>query len=534
MPDHEAPLEGDPSPLPAGEQQGEADRVRFAPAELQQRAMAGTVWTSIHSVISAPVNLVANLIVARSLGPTGFGLVALLSLIYLLAVTVSEAGFNGAVNLWGAAEYAHGRETETDELLRKGVGWQILVETPFAGIVMAAIVWHHGLAIVGLTLFGVAMNTVFCGPGFAIYIENRTAQLARWAIPSNLLLQASIISVAIVTRNPVEVWLARLIVGGALTLVYLIPLSPKRRRASLQPMWPRRLPDGMWRFIFYRTMSTLVGQLSSTRSEILILAVFGDRTAIGIFALAYGLASQLTAPVDAVLGPLSPASAALVATSPHRAEAAFLRAMRFTSALSGVLEAVALSALTMLVPLFYGAKFHGTELLLVPLGVASCLQSMLNPVTSFVSARRQAGLTLKANSIALVADLGLACVLVPFMGVWGAVIANIVGSLANFPFLVSYLLRCTATPFQRFFDSTRTWWVALVAVAAAVGGATALGGSALVRTAVATAVGGGVFVLGVRLWRAGFGEDDRSALQSALPRPLRRVAALGFAVLGST
>jgi O-antigen/teichoic acid export membrane protein len=278
----------------------------------------------------------------------------------------------------------------------------------------------------------------------------------------------------------------------------------------------------------------VVGELSSSRDEIFVLALFGLRNAVGYFALAYGLSSQLTAPVDSVLSPLSSAAIGIVATAPKRAANAFLRSMRFTSAASGVLTAMALPLLTMLIPVVYGHRYQATTELIIPLGIASCLASLLNPVGTFVNARRRSDLILKANVIALGVDAVLAFSLIPIIGVWGAVVANILGSLADLPILLVFEMRTQGTTLGEFVRSVRAWLIALVATGLAVGVALLAGQNAWLRAGVAFSVGTAVFIGGIRLFHAGFNDGDREALLRSVPRVLRGPASLGLAVMGST
>ncbi|HEY5252060.1 MAG TPA: polysaccharide biosynthesis C-terminal domain-containing protein [Acidimicrobiales bacterium] len=527
------PDEVEPSPPgPVGKQPPEG--VKLSAAELQHRAISGSVWTAIHSVIGVPVNFATNLIVARELGPAGFGVVALLNLAIILGTKVSEAGFNAGVCTWGAAEDALGHRSSSDRLLHQCMGWQLLVEVPILGVIMAAFGWRHGPIIVGLLVTSVIVNAAACGPAQAIVIENRSAAAARLAIPSNLVLQAGLIIVAIHTHSAIDVFTARMVLVAPVGILLLIPLDRARRRVVFVPMLPRKMPPGFWRFAAQTTMTAVVGELSSSRDEIFVLALFGLRNAVGYFALAYGLSSQLTAPVDSVLSPLSSAAIGIVATAPKRAANAFLRSMRFTSAASGVLTAMALPLLTMLIPVVYGHRYQATTELIIPLGIASCLASLLNPVGTFVNARRRSDLILKANVIALGVDAVLAFSLIPIIGVWGAVVANILGSLADLPILLVFEMRTQGTTLGEFVRSVRAWLIALVATGLAVGVALLAGQNAWLRAGVAFSVGTAVFIGGIRLFHAGFNDGDREALLRSVPRVLRGPASLGLAVMGST
>jgi O-antigen/teichoic acid export membrane protein len=414
------------------------------------------------------------------------------------------------------------------------MGWQLLVEVPILGAIMIIFGWKHGPLIVSLLVTSVVVNAAACGPAQAVMIENRSAAAAKLAMPGNLVLQAGLIIVAIQTHSAIDVFTTRMVLMAPLGILLLIPLDRARRRVVFRPALPRQMPAGFWRFAVQTTMTSVIAELSSSRDEIFVLALFGLRNAVGYFALAYGLSSQLTSPVDAVLSPLSPAAIGLIATAPERARAAFLRSMRFTAAASGVLTAVALPVLTMLIAVVYGHRFQDTANLIIPLGVASCLSSLLNPVGSFVNARRRSDLILKANVMALAVDVVLAFALVPFIGVWGAVAANILGSLADLPILLAFEMRTQGTTFRDFALSLRSWFVALVAMGVAVGVALLAGQNPWLRSGVAFAVGTVVFVVGVRLVHAGFDDADRQALSHSVPRLLRRPASLGMAVMGST
>jgi O-antigen/teichoic acid export membrane protein len=500
--------------------------------EMQHRAISGSIWTAIHSTLSVPINFATNLIVARELGPAGFGVVALLSLVIILGTKMSEAGFNAGICTWGAAEDALGRRSSTDRLLRQCMGWQLLVEVPVLGVIMTVFGWRHGPIIVALLVTSVIVNAAACGPAQAVVIENRSAAAARLAIPSNLVLQAGLIIVAIRTHSAIDVFTTRMVLVAPVGILLLIPLDRARRRVVFLPLFPRGMPPGFWRFAAQTTMTAVLAELSSSRDEIFVLALFGLRNAVGYFALAYGLASQLTAPVDSILSPLSPAAIGIVATAPKRAGTAFLRSMRFTAAASGFLTAVALPVLTMLIAVVYGHRYQATTELIIPLGIASCLSSLLNPVGTFVNARRRSDLILKANLLALGVDVVLAFSLIPIIGVWGAVVANILGSLADLPILLAFEMRTQGTLLPEFLRSVRAWLIALVAAGAAVGIALLASQNAWLRAAVALGVGTVIFVGGVRLLHAGFDDGDRNALLVSVPRLLRGPASIGLAVMG--
>ena len=85
-----------------------------------------------------------------------------------------------------------------------------------------------------------------------------------------------------------------------------------RHRAAFKPLRPFRWPPGFSRYSSRVLVAGLVTTLVFSRCEILVLDAYGAAAAAGAFALAAGLASQITAPIDAMLGPLIPAAASLI------------------------------------------------------------------------------------------------------------------------------------------------------------------------------------------------------------------------------
>jgi len=316
-------------------------------------------------------------------------------------------------------------------------------------------------------------------------------------------------------------------------VLLFLPLDRSRRWLVLKPLLPRHMPEGFWKFAGINTVSALVAALAVSRTEVFVLDIFHDGAMVGYFALAYGLASQLTNPIDAVILPLGIGILGLVTTAPHRAGAVLLRATRYTAAGSGVLTAIALPVVTVLVPVLYGRAYDPVMPIVIPLGIASCLVSLHNPLMSFVSARRRADVELRAMLVALVVDGALSFALIPVIGVWGAVVANILGGLASLPLLLSFELPIQHTSLTAFLGSTVDWLVSLPAAGIAVGSALLVGQGPWVEAAVGGTVGAVAFVVAVRLVRGGFTEEDLGGFLTSVPVALRRPIRLGFTLLGT-
>lgn len=505
----------------------------LSPAELQRRSVKGALWTAVSTFATVPLAFVGNLVVARLIGPVSYGTLAVLSLVLGLSGTVSSAGVNVGVLQWASASYARGDEPGTVFLLQKGLGWHLLVQLPAMALVVVVLGATHGPLVVAALLVGVVMSALCEGAVHRITVENRSADAARLAIAGAVILQVAVVVTAALTRDATAVWAARVCAGSLILPFFFLLVRRPFRRPMLRPRLPHALPKGFWSFALFTTAAGLLGTLTASRSEVFGLEAFHRSAAVGLFALAYGLAGHLTAPIDAMLGPLGPAAAGLLGSSPERARQAFLRALRYSALGTGALTASLLPAISLAVPFLYGSQYRMTALLVIPMGVASAVGSLANPVTAFLSAHRQARFELSVNCGALALDLSLTVLLIPLIGVWGAVVANIATGVVPLPLYFHREGRLLDLRKGEALRASRAWLAGVVALAPALLVGHAVPGDSLARAAAAALAGGLFFAGVVRLSSAGLAVEDRRPLLAALPGPLRPAAAWLLAILGS-
>lgn len=420
--------------------------------------MRGSVWTSISTLIGTPVAFLANAVVARSLGVAEYGRLTVLTLTLTLAAQVTNFGVGDGVIRWGAAAHARGERANVDDLLRKSLGYHLLVQAPMLLIVIGALARNaRPLEIVVLAI-SVVVPCALGSAALSISIENKTAGSAKLALLMGLLTQGAIAITAVSSHSTISVWSVRSVAGSVLMPMNFLLLDRARRRVALAPRLPRSMPVGFWRFAVVTVLANLVGSLVFARSEIYALELLGSASALGAFALAYGLSQQITGPVDAMIGPLFPAIAGLLAVEPERARQALLRAQRFASFLCATATSILIPAAFFLVEPVYGTGFGTAALLFVPLGLASCLQTLTRPVLSFTGARGRNDLFLRANTIALAVDVAAAFALIPTLGVWGAVIANVLGQSVALALVAGPELAHLGIS-RRIFVRTNTSWL---------------------------------------------------------------------------
>lgn len=511
-----------------GEQKGSG----LAPRELQSRALRGATWSAVSSVLALPLAILVSVVVARTLGPQGYARFAYLTFLIPLLIALTDLGFAQATSRSVSQAFASGDLGRTRELLGKALGWN-LVRLPLLCVLVLAIARPGTLGAVLVVAF-LAISTAGGGLVFSLHAENRGATLAKLAVAEGLAVAIAPMIAALLGASPTTVWAAAFAAGAAAAPAWLLTANPQLRRAALTPRLPRGLSPAFWRFGILALASSTGYLLVFSRSEVVILEALGEDRALAVFALAYGLSQRLTTPVDTLLGPLTTALSALAGAHPHRFRAGFERAVRLSAFAAAFLAAAALTGTALLAPLMYGDAYAGVGLAFLALAAVSLLQSVAQPYTAHAYASGRPAVLLRVLAIALVVDVALAFVLIPLLGLWGAVAANAVGGLTALGLIVRSVagrasLRLAEVPAARL--------TALTLTSAAAAGAAGLGGGWLLHEAVGVLMaffaGTGTFLAASRVTGGLLPAADVEALLTVLPRG-RRLAARGAALVTRT
>ena len=509
---------GDSSPPPAGDDIS-------ARRQLQDGAIRGATWTAIHTVVSLPVAFLANLVVARVLGVADYGRLAFLTALMEVATGIITLGFGVALVQFGSKSHAAGRHDELRRMLSAAQGFRLLVAAPLLTLLVLVVADVEPLMMVMAVVFGILVPSAFDGATACLWIENKSAAGAKIALATALVTQLAVVVVALVVGTADSVWATRLVVAGAGVTLALFPISASYRRAVLRPRWPSGLPAGFWRFTIPFAAASVVGGLVMSRSEIFIMQWLADPAALGLFALAFGIAGHVFAPAQAFIGPLVPAISGLHEVDTDAVAPAFTRTLRAGSTVVALLMASALAALALLVPVLYGEEFTDASPLVLALGIASGLLVVGSPVAAFVSARLSAWELLRANLVALVLDVAVAVALIPVWGAWGAVVANVVGAGSRLVLLMRREISLLRLPWRTVARESTPVGIGAIACVVAWVGAGALPWSPVAAAVAAAAVGVVVLVVLLRASGSGLTEADAVAVARGAPAPLRTPSA---------
>jgi O-antigen/teichoic acid export membrane protein len=333
--------------------------------------------------------------------------------------------------------------------------------------------------------------------------------------------QVILVSALVATENPAAVWTAQLSypLFGCVIAVMLLPAA--ERRAIFRPEISVRMPRGFATYAASACATGVVATLVAGRSEVLVLDSHHLLAAAGVFTVVTGLAGQMTAPIDSLFAPLMPIAAGVFAIDADMARRAFRRSLRVSAAL-GALAMVALVPVGVaLIEPIYGSRYHDAGLAFLVLGLVSCSGTVMGPVGAFAFATRSAQLVLRTQLVCLALDAALVFSLVPLIGLWGAVAANVGAQLAALVLLADVVSRRLGVSTATMAEDLGLFWLGSALGTAAGLVCAQLSGNGLLLTPVAVAIVLAVLWTAVRASsRLQFAEEDLDLLARGGPSRL--------------
>lgn len=398
--------------------------------------MRGAVWTLIHTAVSIPIAFGVNVLLARILGVADYGRLALLTAALELTVLVAGAGVSSALIQFGSKAHAAGRTDEVADLLRRTQGFRLLAVAPTVTSVVIVIADVPAYLLISAIVFGIWLPAFTGGAAACMTLENRTATGAKLAILLGLLTQGAVVATLLVMPTADAIWNARMIVGGLGPLLSLFLISPLYRRPVITPKPPHPMPLGFWRYALPIGLSAILANLALSRSEVFLLEALSTPTQVGLYAMAFGLATHVLAPAQAFVNPLVPAVSGLRETSPERIGAAALRTVRVTSTLAGAVCAVGAPTIAILVPFIYGEAYSDADWMVLALIFIASAIFLSSPLIPFVTSRLRGGRVLLINTLSLIVGVSFTFPAVLILGAWGAVVGKGVIAVTRYSLLL--------------------------------------------------------------------------------------------------
>lgn len=393
-------------------------------ARARKDLFSGALWTVAGSLVGAPVALIANIVIAHSLGPVGLGRWGSYSAILAIALPGLEFGFNSATVQWLAHATARESMSARRDLIRWFSGFQLCVSAPALAVCLFILLASAGLIQAVVASAAVFVMEVLSTSSIINTASARNTLAARIALFSNVLNQAALVAVAATTRRADLTFVTDVACLTVGPIVGTLTLPHADRAALFSPHLTFRLPEGFPVFAVSSWLGNLVTLLVVSKTEVIILRADGFLRAAGLFTLSTSLAAQMTTPTDALMGPLPAISSGLLAIDRQRSMRLFGQSLKLTSITTTLAISVFAPIGILLIAPLYGEDYRAAAAPFAALALVSCFQSALLPVQAFATASRSAPHILVINVVCVALDAGIALSTIPILGMWGAVIAN--------------------------------------------------------------------------------------------------------------
>lgn len=433
---------------------------------LSQRVIHGAAWSTVVTVVSVPVIVLTTVVVARALGPAGFGAFAFYTFTTGLVFGLSELGLGESLIQKGAR--AIGRN-DPDALLRavRSASSLSLLRIPI--VVVAGFLLLPGILAPSLYALSVVSTLGFIGPSYYLVASSDLAVPSKVRVLSTLLTSAGSMATAVLTERADLTFAAASLGLHITTALQLFGVPRALRRQILSPgrieLERSDLSFGLATFANGQLSGFVFG-----RSELLFFPAVAE-VARGTFAAAQTIAARSTLLLDSVFGALPTA----MSTAGGRSQEALTEAFRRVGAVTLLLMALVAPLLTVLVvsvaPPAFGGGYEAVAELSLALTAVSLWQTGTAPLTLVRYANRQIKPLLLAGGLSAVFNLVSAYLLVPRYGAAGAVASN-AGSGALYVLLTAGLL--ARLPRWRRAAVAYSWRLAAVVLGSAGAGLVAL------------------------------------------------------------
>lgn len=416
----------------------------------RSRTLSNTFFSSVGMYTEYVLGMLTSIIIARHLGPDGFGTYSLVIWLVAVGVATTNSGTASAAikfvaELRGAGHLeqipyvlSYLRKAQRVFMLFVLAGGAALFI--FAGDHVAPGMNHVmllGFLIVGVVLRSSYMFNIGVAKGFENF--RATAIVALVSTPINLLL----VIAAWQLDAPVEWLLAVFSLSGivfyVVSLRQIRPLLPPRRAGVVLPP---ALRARMGHHMRWTALTVSVSFLVASEVEVMFLNLYADSHDAGQFKVAYQLAVGAAALVPGVFGALLlPMMAGALSQGREVAARRFVGTTHYLALLATPLMAFGLVFGNDVIHLLYGKEYWAAGPLFSACLFATCVTTMTQGASSLlVSADRQRSILVLVVMCGVL-KLALDAVLIAHYALVGAVVAYLTVALVNATAYISLAIR---------------------------------------------------------------------------------------------
>jgi O-antigen/teichoic acid export membrane protein len=407
---------------------------------LRARTLRNTLFSSVAMYTEFALGMLTSILIARHLGPEGFGAYSAVIWLVAMGVAATNSGTATAAIKFVAELRGGGR----DSLVRPLVAYLRRTQRIFLVVVLAigalalwlaghrvAPTFHHGM-LFGFLVVAIALRASYMfNIGVAKGLENFriNAMVALVSAPLNLAMVAAAIWLDLAVEWLLGIFLVSGVVFYVMSQRQLRPLLPPGEdRAAL----PEDLVPRVRRQMLYTTLIVTFGFLIISDVEVMFLTAYADAHAAGQFKVGYQLANGAATLVPGVFGALMlPMMANALSQGREVAGHRFAASTAYLMLLAAPLVAFGIVLSDPAIDILYGVEYEHASIVLAVCLAGSALMTTTQAASSLlVSADRQ-HLVLRVVIVVGLLKIGLDAWLIHVDGLRGALIAFSVVALAN-------------------------------------------------------------------------------------------------------
>jgi O-antigen/teichoic acid export membrane protein len=431
---------------------------------LRARTLRNTLFSSVAMYTEFALGMLTSILIARHLGPEGFGAYSAVILLVGMGVAATNSGTASTAIKFVAELRGGGR----DALVRPLVAYLRRAQRMFLMAVLAlgalalwlaghrvAPSFHHGMLFVFLVIAIALRAGYMFNIGVAKGLENFriNAMVALYSTPLNLAMVAAVMWLDLPVEWLLGVFLVSSVMFYTMSLMQLRPLLPPGDTA---PALPADLVPRVRRQMLYATLIVTVGFIVASEVEVLFLNAYGDPHAAGQFKVGYQLASGAATLVPGVFGALLlPMMANALSQGREVAGHRFAASTAYLVLLAAPLVAFGMVMSDPLIDVLYGDEYEEASMVFaVCLAGAALITSAQGASSLLMSADRQRAV-LGVVIVCGVLKIGLDAWLIHIDGLRGALIAYALVAAVNVISYTTLAIRaCGAAPDWRRLGRT--------------------------------------------------------------------------------
>lgn len=407
---------------------------------LRARTLRNTLFSSVAMYTEFALGMLTSIIIARHLGPEGFGAYSAVIWLVGMGVAAVNSGTASAAIKFVAELRGAGREDQVRPLiayLRRAQRGFLAIVIVIGGLALwlagrhVAPGFDHRILFVFLSIAVALRASYMFNIGIAKGLEDFriNAMVALVSTPVNL---AMVVAVWLLDL-PVEWLLAVFLVSGVMfygmsraQVQKLLPPGEDR------PELPSELMPRVRRQMLYSTLIVTVGFIAASEIEILFLNAYADPHAAGQFKVGFQLASGAAALVPGVFGALLlPMMANALSQGREVAGYRYAASTAYLILLAAPLVAFGMVLSDPLIDLLYGSQYEAASVAFAVCLAGAALTTAAQAGSSLlISADRQRAV-LALLIVCGVLKITLDALLIHFEGLRGALIAYGVVSAVN-------------------------------------------------------------------------------------------------------